>query len=271
MNDSERKPNRGVVTAVFSPQGGAGCTFLATHLAFSSHKGRQLLVDLAVPFGCADLVLDVTPQKSWADLIPVAHELSGPLIERASTAVLERGELLAAPPLFTPQVMPAATLRAVLHTGRQHYQHIVLDLPGQLQEPTQTALQEADHIALVLRLDLPGLYRSQKALQLFEQWGVRPKVRLIGMETPHPKALHRGEIESLIGPLWAVLPWEPEATTKAINLGDPFKLKARRMEEALERLTSCWHQKAALPEPNKRPGNRFNLLLKRASTPGVQA
>jgi len=64
----------GTVIGIFSAKGGVGKTILATNLAVAlgvGHHRKTVLIDLNQGLGTADLLLDLEPENSWQDLIPV--------------------------------------------------------------------------------------------------------------------------------------------------------------------------------------------------------
>src|SRR5205823_3851900 len=80
--------DRALMVAVYGARGGAGTTFVATHLAASFARGGTdvVLVDLDPLFGDVTAAIGVPPDsapKTVADLAPVADELGAPHLEEA--------------------------------------------------------------------------------------------------------------------------------------------------------------------------------------------
>src|SRR3989304_2087705 len=65
------------VLAVTGAKGGCGASLVATNLALAlAPYGATLLVDLHVGDSGDDLLLDLLSERTWADLLPVAAELT---------------------------------------------------------------------------------------------------------------------------------------------------------------------------------------------------
>ena len=91
----------GTVIGIFSAKGGVGKTILATNLAVAcgvGHRRKTALIDLNPGLGTADLLLDLAPENSWGDLIPVIDELSPKHLKLAVTEYRPGVDLLASPP-----------------------------------------------------------------------------------------------------------------------------------------------------------------------------
>lgn len=110
------------VTVVCSPEAVAVRPVLAVHLAAPD----GLLVDFGTPCGSLDVLLDLQPTKTWADLLPVASELTAELLARATTPCPGIGALLAAPPgVAAPS---PALVAAVLERARDRGCPVVVEM-----------------------------------------------------------------------------------------------------------------------------------------------
>ncbi len=64
------------VIGILSAKGGVGASLVATNLGcVLAGYGQTLLLDLNPGSGADDLLLDLSPQRSWADLLPGAYIL----------------------------------------------------------------------------------------------------------------------------------------------------------------------------------------------------
>ena len=172
-----------LITAVFSPHDEVSRSLLAIHLG----RPDSLLIDLGLPFGGLDTLLNVFPEKSWADLVPVAHDLSSDLLARAVTPIERHGGLLAAPTLATAsEGLTSTVIGALLARARERYERIVIDVSPSLREAQLTALTLADRIALVVRADIPGLVIGQRCLTWLHSLGLRERVRVVTAATVPP-------------------------------------------------------------------------------------
>ena len=90
---------KSLVIGVFSAKGGVGKSLVASNLgaAFAGlHKLPTALIDLSPGLGNADLLLDVEPERTWADLLPVMEGLNARHLELAVTEHASGLRLLAA-------------------------------------------------------------------------------------------------------------------------------------------------------------------------------
>jgi len=169
---------RGAVIAVLGSRGGAGTTFVATHLAaaFADKGHRAVLVDMDHSFGDLTAVLGLLEGevRSIEDLVPVADELSPDHVSNA----LVRHEagfdvLLARSGRGRDEARPeepASSVPVGLYAGcaallAGEFDRVVLHLPRALEDLTRTALRIADQAVLVAGLDLMALNGARRALE----------------------------------------------------------------------------------------------------------
>jgi cellulose biosynthesis protein BcsQ len=176
--DSAR--GRGAVLAVLGSRGGAGATFLATHLAATfAHQGhRTVLVDMDHSFGDLTAVLGLIEGDvhSIQDLVPVADELSPDHVSNALIrheagfdVLLARSGAPVAPSTkpdgSAAPAVPIGLYAACAALLAGESERIVLHLPRALGHLTQTAIRMADMVVLVTGLDLMALYGARRALE----------------------------------------------------------------------------------------------------------
>ncbi|MBC7545050.1 MAG: hypothetical protein H7338_20180 [Candidatus Sericytochromatia bacterium] len=223
------------LTAVFSPSDEISRSLLTVHLA----GPEALMIDFGLPFGALDTLLNVVPAKTWSDLLPIAHDLTAELLAPAVTPAGGHGGLLAAPPPAETEALTPAHVTALLTTAREGHDRIVMDISAAWRASQITALSLADCIAFVVRADIPGLVTGQRCLALLKHLGLRERVRLVVAATPPPMAVSHAEIADLLGPIHAVLPWDPAAVIRTRNLGEP-RLGTGPMRQALADIALGW-------------------------------
>jgi len=175
---------RALVVAVHASRGGAGCTFLATHLARAlvADGSSCALIDVdpdgddvATAFGIAE---DTEGVHSLGDVAGVADELTPDALMEATwrhadgfhvVIAPRRGQDLVASPLVLDAVdIAAATWDAVvLHTARG------------LDEVTRGALEAADVVLEVLVLDIASLRGTTRTMTRLEVALDEPRWRLV--------------------------------------------------------------------------------------------
>ena len=158
---------RATVVAVHAPRGGAGCTFVATHLAAAfARRGDCVLVDADPAYG------DVTPAigapaddvHTAADLVPLLDELDADRI----------GEALLAPPAEAAGTVEAAALARLVDAVAAVADTVVVHLPRGLESTVPAVAPVADRVLEVLSLDVLSFRAAQRAIDALTREGVAP-------------------------------------------------------------------------------------------------
>jgi pilus assembly protein CpaE len=176
---------RSFTVAVYGPRGGAGTTFVATHLAASFARIGQnaVLVDLDPVFGDLTPALGVPPDppaRTVADLARVANELGPHHLEEALwrhpagfRALLAPGDVRAAKGVGSLHYSAAIT---VLSTA---VDALVLHAPRRLDEQTLAAVEMAERILVVISLDVLAFRAAKRALEIFESGGMAGRCQIV--------------------------------------------------------------------------------------------
>ncbi|MGZ8570769.1 MAG: AAA family ATPase [Actinomycetota bacterium] len=171
---------RALVVAVHAARGGAGCTFVATHLAqaFAKRSDACVLVDADLEYGDVTQAIGATGDevRTIADLVPVADELlpshvDGALYHHASGF----GALLAPPAVHAGAVTPDLVSRAI-QVAWSSADIVVLHLPRSLGETNRWAFEEADRVIEVLTLDVLSFRATTRALETLSTDGSAERV-----------------------------------------------------------------------------------------------
>jgi Flp pilus assembly CpaE family ATPase len=174
---SRRDPlaRRATVLAVHASRGGAGCTFVATHLAQAFDREGLACATIDLDLTYADLTVALgadASARTISDLAPVSEELTWEHVE----GVMHRGVVLAPPPGSLDLVEPRV-VRNVVEIAAAHRDVVVLHLARGLDAPTRWAMSEADRIVEVLNLDVLSFRASSRLRDLLEaesdaeRWG----------------------------------------------------------------------------------------------------
>lgn len=161
---------RARVIAVYGPRGGAGTTFLASHLAaaFARRDRECVLVDLDVVFADATAALGVPEGeevRTIGDLLALGDEVAPHHLE----GVLWRhpdgfGALLAPGDESAAAAIRAAHYRAAIVAARRTCDVVVLHVPRGLDEVARTGLELADRVLIVLGLDVLSFRDAKRAI-----------------------------------------------------------------------------------------------------------
>ena len=168
---------RATVVAVHAPRGGAGCTFVATHLAAAlARRGDCVLVDADSAYG------DVTPAigapadgvHTAADLVPLLDELDE---ERIGEALWEHPsgfKALLAPPAEAAETVDAAALARLVDAVSAVADTVVVHLPRGLESTVPAVAPNSDRVLEVLSLDVLSFRAGQRAIDALTRSGVAP-------------------------------------------------------------------------------------------------
>lgn len=160
---------RASVVAVHASRGGAGCTFVATHLAqaFAARGATCVLIDADPWFGDVATALGATGDdvRTLADLAPVADELTWEHVEEAAFTHASGMRALLAPP--DGSVLERDPIPAALDVAAAVADVVVLHLPRELDERTVWCLGQADRVFEVLSLDVLSFRATSRALVAF--------------------------------------------------------------------------------------------------------
>jgi len=225
------------VVTLLGAKGGVGSSIVATNLALALNAmSTTLLIDLDLRAPSADLLLDVTADRSWTDLLPVAGELTERHLELASAALAQGLKLLAAP-VERPSGEALERFPRLLRDLARHFTWIILDLGGPLERTATLGLSATDLLLLVMTPDPPAL---RGARRLSESLPVRFQGRTGLVINQHsrfhpvnPGAMSR----SLAWPLMGVLPRESRLVAEQVNFGQPVMMgQASPFSREIDRL-----------------------------------
>jgi pilus assembly protein CpaE len=160
----------GRVVAVHGPRGGAGATFLATHLAasFARRELRCVLVDLDL--GIADIgaavgaPIDGSP-RTIADAVPIGEELTARHLDDLLWPHPDGFRVLLGPPdVQTAERVTARDIDPVLEAVRSAADVVVLHVPRGMDDTVRLGLGLADVVVMVLGLDVLSFRAARRVV-----------------------------------------------------------------------------------------------------------
>jgi pilus assembly protein CpaE len=195
---SDKDGNRaGHVVVVYSPQGGAGCTTIATNLASGVMKEgiRALLVDADLQFGDVGVFLNMQAQSTIIDLASNVDDLDTELFDNIVMTHDTGLKVLMGParPEMAEVIQsnPAAVAR-IIDQVRSQYDFIVVDTSNHLDETLVSLFDIASKIVLVTTPTLVGVKNVRFVLDLFDQLEYpADKVMLVLNRVPSDKNLQK--------------------------------------------------------------------------------
>jgi len=238
---AERRPagdrtQRTKRSAVFvNASGGSGATFLASNIAHmlrtNSHR-ETVLVDLDLQFGPVPHYFDVQPKRDLIQALSVAAELDRVALEGYLTPHHSGLQILSTLPSSD---MPSREnvgeqVRALSRQLTAHFEHIVFDVPNQLDLPGIIALEQASDIVIVMQQTLPSLRNAVRLLGLLRDALSIPSERVILAVNRYRKgsSVSYADIERAVeGLRIACIPNHYQSVSESIAMGEPIFDHAR--------------------------------------------
>ena len=219
-----------ISVAVASAKGGVGKSLAATNLSALTAARlhlRTALVDLDAGNGIDDLLLDLAPEKSWLDLMPVLQEITSEHLELARTVHTSGLHLFAAPADYVgAHGLESSQFTALLRVLRENYQFIVLDCPSGLVPIARNAVSRCDVILFLLTPDAPCLRSTQRMLAHLPE---SPPLGLVLSQYEVGGVFSPSDIEkTLRRTMLGVLPIDARAVWENVHYGQPCALSRKR-------------------------------------------
>jgi pilus assembly protein CpaE len=166
----QAQAERAPVLAVYGPRGGAGTTFVATHLAAALARTdrRCVLVDLDVVFADVSAAVGLPsdePVRTIAELAALGDEVGphhvGEVVWRHPAGF----GVLPAPGATSPRIRGEDYRRAIA-AARRTCDVVVLHVPRTLDEVAMAGLGAADRVLVVLALDVLSFRDAKHAIEV---------------------------------------------------------------------------------------------------------
>lgn len=256
---------QGRILNVFGAKGGVGTTSIAVNLAAAclTHKpgATVALMDMNLPFGEAQLFLDITPKYHWGEVLGNISRLDATYL----MSVMSRhpsGLYLLAPPsrLDDLQMATPENISRLLELMRQIFDTVVIDLGMYLDEITLKVMDISDAIVLVCVQNLPCLANVRRFLDNIRhaESGLEEKLRIVVNRHLEDSELVVDDMEKALGqPVFWRVPNDYRTTLTAINQGKTL-LAAAPKSPVTRALTELAESLAPAPEPEGKR-RRFGL------------
>lgn len=151
---AQRRRGKGRLTAVINAKGGSGASFLACSVAhcLASHLHmRTALLDMDLQFGTLPLYLDLTPREGVIAALANADQIDTVALEGYMLKHPSGLRLLASmsEELALPWEIPQDRLDRLLGQAVGDFEHVVADLPRQIDPVTSRIMERADYFLIV--------------------------------------------------------------------------------------------------------------------------
>jgi pilus assembly protein CpaE len=227
------KSRAGNIIVVYSPQGGAGCTTIATNLASGLTRDniRVLLVDANLQFGDVGVFLNLEPRSTLVDMVEDVDDLDTDYFDNVVTTHSSGLKVLMGPsrPELAEKVMadPNA-LAKILGKIRENYDFIIIDTSLHLDELVLSVIDIATRVVLVSTPNLTSIKNTRFVLDVFEQLGYEvDKTMLVLNQVSEDQNIKKLSITTdkvttfLKCPIIAMIPTDEYLMLDAIRKGIP--------------------------------------------------
>jgi pilus assembly protein CpaE len=237
---------RGRAVAILGSRGGAGSTFVATHLAamFAERGIRCALVDLEAGIGDLTVALGVRPEdrpRTIADLLPVIDELTP---QHVMDVLHEHSGgfavLLAPSDDQLSSSVPCGLYEACIGHLKAEFQVVLLHLPRGKSDVVDKTLEPCEQALLVVTLDLFSLFGARRAISALGLDQVQTALRIV------VNRVSRGEITT--ADVQRILGVRPRAAIRfdprvkqAQDRGQLLAARSRRAIKDLRHLARTLH------------------------------
>ena len=225
-NDSEGADAEGRVITVFAAKGGCGKTTIATNLAVAlADTGRRVcIMDLDLAFGDVGIMLQLSPDRTIADAIPVADRIDDTGLRLMLTQYRRGLDALLAPvqPAVAEEIT-RALIAEIIHLARGMFDDIIIDTPPQFNDGVLTALDSSHLYVLVTTPELPALKNLRVTLDMFDILDYRRENRVVVLNRADSKVgLSSADLDRAIrAPIAAYVPSSRDVPL-SINRGTPL-------------------------------------------------
>ena len=160
--------------AIINAKGGSGATFIASNVAYVLSKESRLkvaLVDLDLQFGSIGLNFDKVSKYTLTDALNVIEDLDSISLEAYMSKYNENLSLLLPSPLdiLLPGEIDVFNLKKLLELLQINYSQIVVDLPRLIDPVSNTIMEQADQITLVLQQSLAQFRDGRRLIKVLNQ------------------------------------------------------------------------------------------------------
>jgi pilus assembly protein CpaE len=228
---SQPQARPGRLVAFMGCKGGNGTSFVAANMAhIMAHEfGKKCaFVDLDLQCGDASFYLGSGANKhSLGDLTRQIDRLDVQLLASCLHAVTPRLNLLAAPhSLENAMAINPQDIEKVLTLVRSQHEHVVVDLPRNLNALTLKVLDMADVVYIVMQSQTPDVRDAQRLVNMMRALGLNEtKLRLLVNRYKPRGWVSLPELEKAVGlKVQQSIPSGPEWVDESLHVGQPLSV-----------------------------------------------
>lgn len=223
------RPLRSIV--VYSPRGGAGVSTVALNLAISlleQTNQRVLLFEGKLFFGHLDVMLNLKPHNTLADLVPHASNIDDNLMQDVVTRHVTGIDVLMAPEsIQVAQGIRPDEFYNVFLNVQKYYDYVVVDGGSALSENTVTLMDGADCILMVATPEMAALHDVSRFIQVTRSLAYPPeKLMIVLNRAGLTGGIKPRDIEKAMRhPVFAEIPDDEVKALRSLNRGVPLYVR----------------------------------------------
>ncbi len=203
---------RAGVVSVHGARGGAGATFVATHLAAALVRaGKEcILIDADPLYGDVSAAVGAPTQDvhTMTDLLPLVPELNAGHLADALWTHPSGFSMLPAPGPEGASAVRGTDLGTIVEVAATDADAVVVHLPRAVDELSRAGLTVSDRVLEVLSLDVLSFRAATRALEAFEPLGMRGRVAFVVNRAARSE-ITPGDVERVFGvPPVGVVPFD---------------------------------------------------------------
>jgi len=210
-----------------APKGGTGRTSLSVNTALGllqAGEERVALIDADYAAPAVDVMLNLYPERTIADLLSRLSQLDEALLQGVlATHSSGLRVLMAPPPGEVDARIGPAQIRALLATMGRPYRWILIDLGLPMDEAAYAWIEASDLVVLSVLPEMAGLRNMRVLIDALLERGVDPeRLWVVVNRATIPNGISVADIEErLHTPVRHTIPDDQSVATQAVNRGVP--------------------------------------------------
>jgi len=241
------EPPKGKIIAVYSPQGGAGCTTLAINAAcgLMAEGAKALLVDADLQFGDLGAVLNLPFERTLVDLVGAGGEVDLELLQAVTVPHSSGLNLLMGARHLEDalRMQPDyAKVASVIEQVARAYEYVVVDTCSHLDELSLSLFDLSARVVLVTTPLLESVKNTRRLLDFFMDGGFPgEKVTVVvngipGDRQRRQQIVSTEKIRSFLRQeTVAEIPLDEALTREAVSRGVPLVFLDSKQEKPITR------------------------------------
>jgi pilus assembly protein CpaE len=224
-------------------------------------KQSTAIIDLDRPLGDVAAYLNVKPSFTVTDALAAGQRLDSVLLESYMQSSHGFQILAGFREHAADMSFSADTLAQLLDVAQSSFDHVIVDLPTNLDEDqVKVITRYTSKTLVVLTPELPAIWRTERLLSYLANLHATEKVQVVLNRSTRSDEIADVDIERLLRmSLYCKLPNEYSACIRAINSGT--LLENANSKQLSKGIAAIAADLAGLPEPESRRG-LFGMFLK---------